>query len=207
MAWYDLFARVYDQSLEPVYRDQRRLAAEALDVRADSVVLDLPCGTGQSFPALIGPLTEGRLVGMDLSAGMLREAAHRASSQGWTQVVTLQADARTVTEADLSAVLGAGVRPDRLHIFLGMSVFPRMEETFQNLWSLLAPGGRCVIADVHSPRLNLQGRMVNALAQADIRRRSWEPLEAVGIGFERRPLPVRWEHGGEMFVATARKGE
>lgn len=206
MPWYDVFSRIYDGSLEPLYREQRVAAADALDVRPGSVILDLPCGTGQSTPYLVERLgPHGRVVGVDLSAGMLREASRRVAVAGWTNVITAVADAQTLSQSQLDHAVGAPTRPDRLHIFLGMSVFPDHEAVFNHLWSLLAPGGRCVIADVHSARPNLQGLMVNAMAQADIRRRSWEPLQAVGEDFERRPLPSRWQHGGEMFLATAIK--
>jgi ubiquinone/menaquinone biosynthesis C-methylase UbiE len=166
------------------------------------VVLDLPCGTGQSFPGLcagIGPT--GRVLGVDLSAGMLRQAQARVDRTGLTGVTLTRADAGKL---DL-AVLG-GVRPDRLHIFLGMSVFPEPEAVFTQLWSLLAPGGRCVIVDCHAETLSFQGRMVNLLAGADIRRRSWAPLESVGAHFERRDLPSLPLHGGQLFLATAVKG-
>lgn len=206
MAWYDLFARTYDASLEPMYREQRAAAAALLDVRADSVILDLPCGTGQSSPYLVRGLgPRGRVIGVDLSEGMLRESSRRIAAAGWENVFATRADGRVLTQATLDQVIGAPTRPDRLHIFLGMTVFPDHEAVFNHLWTLLAPGGRCVIADVYSARLGLQGLMVNTLAQADIRRRTWEPLQAVGEDFERHPLPSRWEHGGEMFMATAVK--
>ena len=63
MAWYDVFARFYDASLEPHYREQRALAAAALDLTPDSVVLDLPCGTGQSLPHLL-ERGAGRILGV-----------------------------------------------------------------------------------------------------------------------------------------------
>ena len=34
------------------------------------------------------------------------------------------------------------------------------ESTFDNLWSLLAPGGRCVVVDVFTDKLTLVGRWV-----------------------------------------------
>lgn len=200
MAWYDIFSRFYDASLEPHYREQRLLAAEALDLRPGSVVLDLPCGTGQSFPALAaGVGAEGKVLGVDLSAGMLRQAQARVDRDRLATVTLRRGDAGALTLADLPA------RPDRLHIFLGMSVFPEPERTFAALWALLAPGGRCVVVDVHNARPGLQGHLVNLLAGADIRRRSWEPLEGVGGGFARRALPSQPLHGGELFLATAVK--
>ena len=201
MAWYDFFSAFYDASLEKHYREQRVLATAALDLQPGSVVLDLPCGTGQSFPGLcsgVGPT--GRVLGVDLSAGMLRQAQGRVSRTSLSGVTLARADAKTL---DLSALGGA--RPDRLHIFLGMSVFPEPAATFTHLWSLLSPGGRCVIVDCHAETLSFQGRMVNLLAGADIRRRSWEPLSAVGAQFERRELPSLPLHGGQLFLATAVK--
>jgi demethylmenaquinone methyltransferase/2-methoxy-6-polyprenyl-1,4-benzoquinol methylase len=201
MAWYDVFSAFYDASLERHYREQRVQATAALDLQPGSVVLDLPCGTGQSLPGLcagVGP--SGRVLGVDLSAGMLRQAQRRVERGGLTGVTLARADAATL---DLSALGGAP--PNRLHIFLGMSVFPNPAATFEHLWSLLAPGGRCVIMDCHAETLTFQGRMVNLLAGADIRRRSWAPLEAVGVAFERRALPSLPLHGGQLFLATALK--
>jgi ubiquinone/menaquinone biosynthesis C-methylase UbiE len=136
---------------------------------------------------------------VDLSAGMLRQAQSRAERQGLANVKLLKGDARTLTPGALGV---PGV--NRLHVFLGMSVFPDPEGTLQNLWTLLLPGGRCVLVDVHAQTLGFQGRMVNWMAQADIRRRFWEPLEALAPGrVERVELPSKPLHGGKIFLASA----
>lgn len=206
MAWYDYFARVYDAAIEAHYTEHRRLAACALDPAPGAVVLDVPCGTGQSFDHLrerIG--STGALIAVDLSHGMLQRAASRAQRRGWTNVRTLRHDARTLDGSVLAALPAYPGRVDRLHVFLGMSVFPDMSGTFAQLWDILAPGGRCVIVDVHAPRPNPVGRFVNRVARADIRRRFWEPLEGVADDFVRRDLPFRWEHGGQIQLASGVK--
>ncbi len=206
MAWYDAFARIYDASLESQYREQRRLAADALELGSASVVLDLPCGTGQSFPFLRERMPVGSsLIGVDLSEGMLRQASRRVRAHAWTGVHLLRADATRLGTEDLSAAVGRPARPDRLHIFLGMTVFPDERQVFGNLWNLLAPGGVCVIVDTWAERPSLQGHLVNWLARADIRRRVWEPLEAVSESFERRALPSTYMHGGTLFLSVGRK--
>lgn len=200
MAWYDVFSRFYDASLEPLYREQRARAVDALRVTTASRVLDLPCGTGQSFGPLRKRLpAEGHVVGVDLSPGMLREARRRIEREGLANVSLLEKDALTVEHADL------GGAPDRLLVFLGMSVFPDHEAVFAHLWSLLAPGGRCVIVDVHAEAPGFQGKMVEWMARADLRRRSWEPLERVGTGFVREDLPQDARHGGRIMMASADK--
>ncbi len=205
--WYDLFSSFYDASLEPLYRQQRLLARDALELAPDSVVLDVPCGTGQSFPAFLEKLGPGgRVLGVDLSPGMLRQAQKRVDSQGWTGVSLGQVDASRLTLMELEEIAGAPIRPDRLQVFLGMSVFPDPVAIFTHLWSLLAPGGVCVVVDVHADPLGFQGKMVNWLAQADITRRFWEPVEAKDPSARRLPLPENSQHGGVISAVVARKG-
>lgn len=206
MSWYDFFSRFYDRSLEPLYREQRRLAAEALALAPGQVVLDLPCGTGQSFDELaprVGP--EGALLGVDRSAGMLGKAAARVHAAGWAHVHLLQRD---VHGLDAAAVEQALARPralDRLHIFLGLSALPEWQRAFEHLWTMLAPGGRCVIVDVHAARPDLQGRMVNLVARADIRRQTWTVLERLACNYSRIELPSQKQHGGQLFLASGDK--
>jgi len=193
MAWYDFFAHTYDASLEPLYAEHRALAADALELKPGMRVLDAPCGTGQSFAALssrLGP--EGTLIGADLSAGMLRKAEKR---QVDTQLELHNVDAALL---EIDAV-------DAVHVFLGMTVFDDMQATFEQLWRHLKPGGRCILVDVHAETLGLQGWMVNKMAQADIRRRFWEPLQKVGDDFRREDLPYNWSHGGQIQLAVATK--
>ncbi len=198
---YGLFSRFYDASLERLYREARASAVSALEVAPGHVVLDVPCGTGQSLGALVEAVgTQGRVVGVDRSAAMLREARRRIEDNGWPNVEVEQGDASTL---DAARIPPASV--DRLHVFLGMSVFGDPEAVFDQLWSRLRRGGRCVIVDVFAERLGVQGRLVNLTAGADIRRRSWEPLEARCVGFERRELPSKWQHGGTLFLASGDK--
>jgi len=203
MAWYDVFASFYDASVQAHYTQHRLLSAEALNLGEGMSVLDLPCGTGQSFEALRAGIGEsGHLIGVDLSRGMLRRAGARVERGAPSGQTTLRMhDARVLSLAELPG--GAAV--DRLHVFLGMSVFEDMPATFENLWGLLRPGGRCVIVDVHSPQLSFQGRMVNLVAGADIRRRFWEPLAAVADDFERTDLPYDSAHGGQIMLAAGNK--
>jgi SAM-dependent methyltransferase len=207
MRWYDVFSGFYDRSLEPLYRQQRQLAVEALTPEPDSLVLDLPCGTGQSFDVIaprLDPVRGGALVGVDLSAGMLRHAASRVAKHGWPHVHVLAHDVHGLDQAVLARV-GMNRAIDRLHIFLGMSAFPEHERAFEQLWGLLAPGGRCVIVDVYAEHPDFQGRMVNLVARADIRRQTWAPLERLAHDYERRELPSQKQHGGQLFLATGTK--
>ena len=165
-------------------------------------MLDLPCGTGQSLDGLaqaVGP--HGLVVGVDLSQGMIRRAQDRVLERGLDRVKLLTADVHSLTRE----ALGRATAIDRVHVFLGLSTFPRWTHAFEALWGMLEPGGRCVLVDVYSERRGLYGRLVNLIGQADTRRRFWEPLERVAVDFERVALPYDVLHGGAILLATGIK--
>lgn len=200
MTSYDRFSLVYDAMLERHYRAAHAVAAEALALRPASAVLDVPCGTGQAFAPILERLgPDGRLVGVDLSEGMLRAAGRRVQRAGDVRVSLVHGDATTLTADALP------VRPDRLHVFLGTTVFPDPEATLANLWELLAPGSLAVLVDVHHPSPGLQGRLVEWMAGADLTRRAWEILERLAGGIERTTIADRGSDGGPMWMAVARK--
>ena len=198
MSWYDLFSSFYDKSLEPLYAEQRLIAASALQLSADEVVLDLPCGTGLSFDA-VAP-SAGHVIAVDFSKGMLAKAEQRAKAKGFSNVTCVHADVTALTRGQLPA------RPiTRLHVFLGLTAFPDWENSFARLFELLEPGGRCVVIDVYAEKPTFQGRMVNLVARADITRKTWEPLQRLCTDFSRRDLPSRPDHGGQLYLATGLK--
>lgn len=197
MGWYDWFAPMYDGSLEALYADARARAADALELAGATRVLDLPVGTGQSLGPILARASEGAtVVGADLSRGMLAQAARRVRAQGWESRVEL-------VQSDVHALEVGGY--DRLHVFLGLTAFPRYEEAFARLWDGLTPGGRAVVVDVYAARPGFQGKMVNLVARADITRRAWEPLERVARGYERVALPPNAKYGGELWLASGDK--
>ncbi|MEM6929992.1 MAG: class I SAM-dependent methyltransferase [Myxococcota bacterium] len=193
---YDLFSVFYDPALERLYAPFREQAAEMLGIGPSHLVLDVPCGTGQSLTPLARPLgPEGRYVGVDRSRGMLKRARRRsgAESARW-----IEGDARTVSLDQLAD------RPfDRIHVFLGASVFADPEATLAHLWSLLAPGGRLLLVDVHAERLTLQGRLVQWMAGADLSRRPEIGLASLAKTVRREVLSTSWVHGGTLYALSA----
>ncbi len=206
MGWYDLFARVYDGSVEQVYRPYRRAAVDALELGPGEVVLDLACGTGPNLAHLMAAGPEA-VIALDHSAGMLARAQRRASSQGWTGVHTVQADAREVDHDALAAALGRGaLRLDAVICCLGLSVIPEWEAVLCTIYGLIRPGGRFVVFDVHTRGWVPMTSFVRLVAQADTSRRPWEALEALGASVEHRWLPGSPHiHGGTPFQLVARK--
>lgn len=204
--WYDLFSLVYDRALEDLYAPFRPAAIEALRLGRGDRVLDVPCGTGQSFD-LVAPLVgpTGGVLGVDRSRGMLRQARRRAERAGWAHVALRQTAAGEV-DADLVAgAIGPGA-VDGVLCALGPTALPAWEATFERLFGLLRPGGRFVLFDVYAAAPTRASRSVELVARADLSRAGWRPLAARCADAERTVLPADPEtFGGELYVAAGTK--
>jgi SAM-dependent methyltransferase len=77
---FDRKAETYDDSTSEEYRRTRSLVIEHAMVRSDDVVLDLGTGTG----AIALPLADeaDRVIGRDVSQGMLEQAREKATGRG-----------------------------------------------------------------------------------------------------------------------------
>lgn len=112
----------------------RQRAIAALHLQSGDVVLDAACGTGLNFRLLerhLGP--EGRIVGVDLSAGVLREARNRTVRHAWRNIELVQE----------SILTHAPARPyDAVLCTMALSVIPDWRGAVRHLVELVRPGGR-----------------------------------------------------------------
>jgi len=71
----------------------RSLAIKKLSLQRGDCVIELGCGTGLNFPFLMEQIRpEGRLIGVDLTPGMLAIARVRVERSGWKNVELIQSD-------------------------------------------------------------------------------------------------------------------
>lgn len=196
MRWYDAFSHVYDLAIERVYAPYRQRVVEAAALQHGDRVLDLACGTGPNLPHLqraVGP--QGRVLGIDPSAGMLARA--RARPGHAAELLCATADA-----APVQLALGS---LDAVVVTLGLSVIPDPEGAISALVPRLRSGGRFVAFDVHAVRRVPTSWWVEWLAQADLRRDPAALLAASGLQVTREVLPgSAWIHGGEVVLAVGR---
>ena len=176
---YDSFiARRYDRELAEITDAFRRLCIEQTRIRAGQTVLDIGCGTGLNQPILakaVGP--SGRIVGIDASAEMLKQAQARAESGGYADRLELiHGDLRqltTLVQAPADAVIAT----------LIFSVVPDWRDVFAQSFARLKPGGRYGIMDNYWPNPPLRLWLLSWTFAADARRPGFEPLEAAAEDF------------------------
>ncbi|PSP84866.1 alkanonic acid methyltransferase [Halobacteriales archaeon QS_1_68_17] len=138
--FYGRWAGLYDRvATAPGVGAWRAAATDALALSPGETVVEMGCGTGANLPYLrerVGP--DGRVVGVDVTRGVLDRARRRVERRGWRNVHPVQADAtRVPVDGPVDAVLGTFV----------CGMFPDPRGTVEGWLDLLAPGGRIALLD------------------------------------------------------------
>ncbi len=95
---YDVHAMFYDATFGRLVRRRIARAIEHMNIAPADRILDMGIGTGVSLDYY--PPDRGRVVGIDLSGGMLRKAREKIRERGLTNAFAIQADALHLPFAD-----------------------------------------------------------------------------------------------------------
>jgi demethylmenaquinone methyltransferase/2-methoxy-6-polyprenyl-1,4-benzoquinol methylase len=121
----------------------RSLAVQKLSLKRGDCIIELGCGTGLNFPFIIEQIgSEGRLIGIDLTPGMLDLARVRVERADWNNVELIQSD------------LAAYDFPEKVNGVLATGVFGYIAEydpIIKAISRALHSGGRLVILDGKRP--------------------------------------------------------
>ncbi len=178
-AWaYNLAARYYDILMEEATRDIRPGAVSALELAAEERLLIVGIGTGLDLPLL--PRDQHGL-GLDLSEGMLREAARRVARLGMPNFELRQMDAQALDLPDRSF--------DAVYLPLIVAVVPDGAAVLREAARVVKPGGQVVVFDKFWPEhrslppgfrgfSELVGRLASHLD------RRWSEIHAAAPGLE-----------------------
>ena len=108
-----------------------------MPIRPDDVILDLGIGTGVSLDYYPGD--RGRVIGVDLSSGMLRKAREKIRERGLSNAAVFQADAMRLPFADDTFD----------HVFMShvISVVSDPYKLIQEAQRVARPGARIVMVN------------------------------------------------------------
>jgi ubiquinone/menaquinone biosynthesis C-methylase UbiE len=140
-AFYTRWARGYDvlATRAPLVRSVRADLLDALDPAPGDVVVEMGCGTGANFPYLrrrVG--SEGAVVGVDFSPGMLERARERVAAEGWENVHVVRGDATRPPVATADAVCASFV----------VGMLPDPAAAVDRWADLVGTGGRLALLDL-----------------------------------------------------------
>lgn len=133
---YDVQSLVYDATFGRLVRRRIARAIQHMNIQETDRVLDVGIGTGASlnyYPR------RGRIFGVDLSGGMLREAYKKISELGMDRATVFQADAMKLPFADDSF--------DHLFISHVITVVSDPYRLIRECQRVLKPGARIIMVN------------------------------------------------------------
>ena len=199
MKWYDIIAPIYDKAIRSLYLPYRQKVIQSLQLQPGQTVLDIGCGSGLNFELIIDTIgPQGTLIGVDFSTKMLMLAQQTIDKHGWKNVFLLQQDATKLNLKELNNHSSSEFHIDRILCTLGLSVFPDWQLVFEKSFNLLEPNGKYGIMDLYNNNRTFQTRIVNFLADSDISRKVWEPLQKISTNYIEERLPLM--HGKEVVI-------
>ena len=121
----------------------RLLAIKKLSLQRGNCVIELGCGTGLNFPFLMEQIgLKGRLIGVDLTPGMLDIARVRVERSGWKNVELIQSDIAAYNFPEgVNGVLATGL----------FGYIPEYDRVIKAASQSLVPGGHLAILDGKQP--------------------------------------------------------
>lgn len=142
--FYGRWAGLYDllATRTPGIRGARERAVDALSLSPGETVVEMGCGTGANLPHLRERVGEpGRVVGVDLTPGVLDRARARVERPDWPNVHVVRGDATRPPVDRADAVLGTFV----------VGMFDDPAGAVRGWADVVGPGGRIALLDA-APR-------------------------------------------------------
>ena len=138
---YDLLNHVLSLGIDMYWRKK---AIRLLKPEKPRLILDIATGTGD-FAIEAASLKPEKIVGMDISEGMLRVGRQKIKRRGMEKLIELrQGDSERLPLADNYF--------DAVIVSFGVRNFENLEKGLSDMHRVLKPGGTCVILEFSKPK-------------------------------------------------------
>jgi ubiquinone/menaquinone biosynthesis C-methylase UbiE len=136
--WHNLMNQIYFLGADKLYRSE---LVESLNLESNHILLNLCCGTGIDFPYLLKAMkSQGILVGVDISSGMLHQVRRRIRHEGIHLV-----------RADMSRLPFRETVFDAILVSFCFKISPSYEKAIDEVAKVLKPAGRIGVLGNHKP--------------------------------------------------------
>lgn len=138
---YDLMNHLLSLGID---RGWRKKAIRQLQELQPKQVLDVATGTGDVAILTYKMLKPEKIVGIDISEGMLELGRKKIAQLGWTDRILLQnGDSETISFPDHTF--------DAITVAFGVRNFENLEKGLTEMYRVLKQGGRLVILEFSNP--------------------------------------------------------
>lgn len=125
-------------------RRWRRKAIEALKPFAPQTILDVATGTGDFAILAARCLNPERIIGIDISEGMMEVGRQKVNDAGLQSVIRFQKD-------DCTALSFDGATFDAVTVSYGARNFENLEGGLREMCRVLKPGGHLMLVELTTP--------------------------------------------------------
>lgn len=139
---YDLLNRLMTMRIDTIWRKK---AIKSLQSIAPQTILDVATGTGDFAIESINILKPKKIIGVDISKGMLDVAAEKIKSKGLEGQFEVQlGDSENLQFADHTF--------DAVTVAFGVRNFENLEKGLSEIHRVLRPGGKAIILELSNPK-------------------------------------------------------
>ena len=132
----------YDRSMSHFFGRFKEKAFNESTMKNGDLVLVFCCGTGLDFPHILRRIgSSGKIIGVDFSEAMLKEAEKKILLNKWNNIELIQADV-TNFQNQLDPAADTGV------CTLGLSIIPDFKSAYYNFLSNVTGEGEIIIGDM-----------------------------------------------------------
>lgn len=200
---YDEGAERYDAGLDwlftSFYENEdtvRNGMMKLLDLRPDSRVLEVGCGTGKDSLHILARLQQGELYAQDISAGMITIAKRRlAGSKIPVRYVMSNAAYLPFADSHFDAVFHFG----------GINTFGDIRRALAEMTRVTRPGGKVVVGDEGVAPWLRKKSFGRILVNANPLYKHSPPLES--LPENAREVRLRWILGNAFYIIDYLVGE
>lgn len=136
MLFYGVLSRIYD-TINPFFYNNtmRKDIVELASIRQGFRVLDVGCGTGYTTEAILDKLTQGEVVGIDLTPAQLGRAARKLKHRKAVTFIRGDAENLPFRENTFNTVISVGA----------IEYFPNPKQTIQEMARVVERTGSVLI--------------------------------------------------------------
>jgi len=138
---YDLLNRVLSMGID---KSWRRKAVKTIQTIQPQTILDVATGTGD-FAIMSASIQPKKIVGIDISVGMLNVGIDKVKKKGLQDIITLEKGDSENIHFDTDTF-------DAVTCAYGVRNFENLEKGLQEMCRVMRPGGRLAILEFSKPK-------------------------------------------------------